>query len=106
MRRSNSRLLRRRRRVPARCSAVQVHGRWGDRSIRHPRAGVWGKPGYATLDSLVGSYTGNEKLSGWGTWIKDGVKAKFSLARWRMPLLCAANSRVYTKMNQLAVTAP
>jgi Bacterial Ig domain len=66
-----------------------------NRSLSHPRAGEWGKPEYRILDSLVKPFNGNQRQSGWGTW-----------GKWRVPLFCESDGRVWAKVNQHEVTKP
>lgn len=77
-----------------------------DTSLRHPRAGEWTAPQYHTTDSIVRPYNGHLDVSGYGAWVKDGLKASLTADRWRIPLFCDANGRVFGRINQRTVTAP
>lgn len=79
------------------CLLVRVSRR---RSLRHPLAGVWGKPEYHPLDSLVSPFNGNALVSGYGTWPKGLT------GRWRVPLVCERNGMVYRHVYQPLVEAP
>lgn len=64
-------------------------------SIRHPRAGKWGKPEYSTLRSGVRPYNGSStNESGYGYWSRGAIH------RWRVPLFCDENGRVYRQVYQ------
>jgi hypothetical protein len=58
------------------------------RTLRHPRAGVWGSPEFSPIRSYVTPYNG-QGLTGWGRWNRGLT------GRWRIPLFCAANGNVY-----------
>jgi Tol biopolymer transport system component len=70
------------------------------RTLRHPFAGVWGKPEYATLDSLVKPYDGDVAVTGYGTWQKGLT------GHWRVPLFCNNDNNVYRLVNQPLTEVP
>lgn len=70
------------------------------RTFWHPRAGEWGKPEYHTLNSLTSPFNGNARFTGYGRWAKG-----FS-GKWRVPLYCNGDGRVWVKVNEPLREAP
>jgi hypothetical protein len=65
-----------------------------NRTLRHPLRGEWTKPIYSTLHSPVKPYTGNPRVSGWGTWSRGFTGTV------RVPLVCGSNGLVYRRVGE------
>lgn len=64
------------------------------RSLLHPLEGEWGPPEYHPTDSLVAPYDASRpQTSGYGTW----PKRVFTTARWRVPIFCDAQGKVWVQ---------